>query len=298
MIDFSTPDTFRPGVIDRDVTYGDGEFARAMPYGTIPESPRFRDVFSTIPENEWLDIIRSQHAPNSDELIWNVYDQGPVGSCAPEALNKGAETKNEGAGRKRTKLNPYGMYYTTSGGRDQGSSLASNVAFAKRYGCFPEEVWPRSKGWRTKPSEAAYEAASHHKLDETLDINNTSASAFYAELISGMLMDDAPFGYVGYPGHAIGLVAIVEATRTSAPHIVAAADAVDSQIVRRIGVRAFRALTGDTGLPRGLADTLYARYINSWHESWGDRGRGYIRLTSLQRGYGAWVFRTNKESTR
>ena len=58
-------------------------------------------------------------------------DQNGHGSCGAEGLTQGCMLAlAKATGKPPPLLNPLFMYHTTSGGRDQGSSLQANIAFA------------------------------------------------------------------------------------------------------------------------------------------------------------------------
>jgi len=157
--------------------------------------PRLRDVWQTIPESEWLDRLRDPDLPDGRKRTKEIYDQDGVGSCASESCNGLVDMMRIQAGMPWVLLNPWGMYGRVNGGYDGGSSLQANIAFAKQYGCFPDSVWPRSKGWRATPSDAAYEAASMFTLKEVYEIGNKAE--FATAILLGLWV------YFGYSGHAI-----------------------------------------------------------------------------------------------
>jgi len=41
-------------------------------------------------------------------------------------------------------------------------------------------------------------------------------------------------------------------------------------------------------------DLDWGKYLNSWKETWGDKGRGMIRFRSINYGYGAVAARTTR----
>ena len=92
-------------------------------------------------------------------------------------------------------LNPWFGYQETSGGRDQGSSIDDNLAFLRKFGCASEAVWPRSKGWRAKPSEEAWADALWYRIEEFYDI--ASVDEFVSAVLTGY-----PVVY-GSAGHSV-----------------------------------------------------------------------------------------------
>ena len=154
--------------------------------------PRASEHIKLIPRGEWeeraADISLRPH-------VHTVLDQGSVGSCATESTAGGIMVARSMQGLPHVVLNPWFIYQETSGGRDQGSSIDENLAFVRKYGCAPESVWPRSKGWRAKPSEEAYEAALPFRVPEFYDV--ATVDEFVSCVLTG-------YGVVyGSAGHSV-----------------------------------------------------------------------------------------------
>jgi len=155
-------------VIDQDFVVPDG-FAT----GCLPRASRFgqwcplmSERVPVIPVAQWPSLIGEIELRS---FVNKVKNQGKVGSCATESTSQGVELTEVLSGQPWTELNPWYVYHTTSGGRDQGSSIDTNLAFVRQNGIAPESVWPRSKGWQTRPSADAVEAAKLHKIEEWYD---------------------------------------------------------------------------------------------------------------------------------
>jgi hypothetical protein len=108
-------------------------------------------------------------------------------------------------GQKHIYLNPWFAYHTTSGGVDRGSSIDENLRFLREYGCCPESIWPRSKGWKATPSREAYIAAKQFRIQEFYDVVTLE------ELVS-CILHGFPVVF-GYSGHAICGVAMASVDR-------------------------------------------------------------------------------------
>jgi hypothetical protein len=106
------------------------------------------------------------------DQVKQILDQDGVGSCATESTTQGVMTTCVSAGRAFRLLNPWFLYFHSSGGVDRGSSIDTNLELARDIGIASEEVWPRSKGWRTKPSDAAYADALTNRIYEFYDAGN------------------------------------------------------------------------------------------------------------------------------
>lgn len=154
------------------------------------------DKIPLVPEADW-DALAAQITLRP--YVKAVLDQDGVGSCACEAVAAAVMIGRALAGLPHVLLNPLFIYHTTSGGVDQGSSIDENLAFVRENGIAPESVWPRSMGWRAKPSAEAVEAAKAFRIYEFYDI------ATIAEMVSGEVK---AFPVVhGAQGHAICAVA-------------------------------------------------------------------------------------------
>jgi hypothetical protein len=166
-------------------------------------------VIEVIQKDNWQDLIDDPEAADmSPEVPW-TYEQ-KYNSCASEALAGSIQTCEAMEGQPFELLNPLGLYHFVCGGRDAGSSLDNNIITARSQGIPPEALWPYSKGYRTKPSDAAMEAALRHRLGETFDIDSTSSSQFLLEIGTALLKRFMV--YCGYPGHAIFLVKLLSLT--------------------------------------------------------------------------------------
>lgn len=127
--------------------------------------------------------------------VWTTLNQGSVGSCASEAITGAVMALREWCGAPQVLLNPWSLYYETSGGRDQGSTLQDNLAKAQSDGICPEADHPRSLGWRARPSSKAQESAKRFRIGRVSPIKNWHQYA--SALVWGVAV------YWGYSGHAI-----------------------------------------------------------------------------------------------
>ena len=137
-----------------------------LPDGPDMFTPLLRDQpgFIVINQNDWPDYIAA--GCNLSSFPWHNLNQRTIGSCASETVVNTLMIVRAQTGLPRVLGNPYGIYGRVNGGRDQGSSLEANLSFIRKYGMFPETVWPRSKGWQAKQSEAEYEAAYNNRLEK------------------------------------------------------------------------------------------------------------------------------------
>lgn len=154
-----------------------------------------------IPRSQWSDIAsRFSDGRGLRPFVREVLNQGSVGSCATEATAGAMMIARAFAGLPHVSLNPWFIYHHTSGGVDRGSSIDENLRFARDKGVATTAVWPRSRGWRTRPSAEAYADAMKNRIVEFYDIETVE------EAVSAI--------YHGWPvvygarGHAVVRVAI------------------------------------------------------------------------------------------
>ena len=171
--------------------------------------PRLADSdFETIEQRYWSDHIGGEDGVTLRPKAGWIMDQNGRGSCAGEGAWNAGEICSRIADPKGgwPKGNPIFMYRVTSGGRDQGSSLISNVNFLKEHGCASNAVWPRdSRNWLKRPSEEAIEDAKRYRLLKVMRVENWTE--FGSCLLLGIPV------YFGYPGHAICAVQLLSTTR-------------------------------------------------------------------------------------
>ena len=152
------PGSFKPGCLPR----------RSRPGELCPMAA---DRVPLVPEDEW---DRWGQEVNLRPFVRTVLDQDGVGSCAAEATTQAVMIARAIAGLPHVVLNPWTLYCYTSGGVDRGSSIDENLRVAMERGIAPMNLWPRSKGWRAKPTGAAAEAALLYRPAEFWDVADVS----------------------------------------------------------------------------------------------------------------------------
>jgi len=155
--------------------------------------PRAEDRIEIVPETDWEELSRTNKVT---PFVKEILDQDGVGSCATESTAGAVMACRAVAGLPHVTLNPWFIYHTTSGGRDSGSSIDTNLRFIQEHGIAPMAVWGRDQGWRRKPSAEAYEAALQFRGIEVFDI--ASVNEFVSALLRGF------FVVYGARGHSVG----------------------------------------------------------------------------------------------
>lgn len=157
----------------------------------------FSERIDVIPRRDWPDLI--------GEISLRRYgrptDQDGVGSCAAEACTQSVIVTRGWQGQQYVELNPWSLYYKTSGGADRGSSIDSNLVLARDQGICPMSLHPRALGWRARPSAEALEAAKQYRIDEFFDIQ--SIEEFGTALLKGFAVQ---FGWQGHSVLAVELI--------------------------------------------------------------------------------------------
>lgn len=174
--------------------------------GCLPRKTRigercslFGEQIKVIPQQEWSDLIGEVELRS---FVTKIKDQDGVGSCATESTSQSIEIVRSFEGQPYVELNPWFIYHTTSGGSDSGSSIDENLEFVRANGVAPEDIWPRSKGWRAKPSAEAVEAAKQFKIEEFYDI--TSIAEIGTALLLGFPV------VFGWSGHSCVLTQLLD----------------------------------------------------------------------------------------
>ncbi|EPE84542.1 papain family cysteine protease [Leptospira noguchii str. 1993005606] len=196
-----------------------------------------------------------------------VGNQGEQGSCVAWSTAYATKSFQEYIERKSSKdwslrtaqgtpnyskiFSPAFIYNQINGGRDNGSLISDAMRVMVEMGAAPWDTMPYNPAdYRTRPSQAAIEAASKYKAKEFLRVKTTDMNEVKAQLsegkpvVAGVLVYENFFNLKGdqiykeglgktYGGHAIALV--------------------------------------------GYDDSKNAvKFINSWGTDWGDQGYGYI----------------------
>jgi len=162
--------------------------------GTI--CPMAADRIKVIPRAEWSDLASQLAAGQGlKPFVRDVLDQASVGSCGMESSAGSVMVSRVFRGLDHVLLNPLSGYHFTCHGVDRGSSIDENLEFIREHGLAPESVWPRSKGWRAKPSVEAMAAALAFRIEEFYDISSID------EMVSAILQG-YPVVY-GANGHAV-----------------------------------------------------------------------------------------------
>jgi hypothetical protein len=186
--------------MSRDLILPSDRVAGCLPrkYKLGEVCPMFSERIKVIPQREWSDYIGQI---SLRPFVKHVLDQQYAGSCATESSTQSVMIGRAFRGKLDVLLNPWFIYYTTSHGQDRGdgrsggSSIDENLEFIRENGIAPESIWPRSKGWMTKPSDEAYEAAKEFRIVEFYDITSI------VEMVSALLLG-FPVVY-GASGHSV-----------------------------------------------------------------------------------------------
>ena len=88
--------------------------------------PIFSDHIEVLPQDE---LDRLAGTISLRPFVKTILDQDGVGSCATESTTQAVMIARAVAGQEHVVLNPWFIYHTTSGGRDQGSAIDDNLAF-------------------------------------------------------------------------------------------------------------------------------------------------------------------------
>jgi hypothetical protein len=153
-------------------------------------------VLALVDEKHWEKFCKSNAHLGKRDWVRYILDQDGIGSCAAESADQLLATMiANDLNLAPPVFNPWFNYQKTSGGRDNGSVIGHNVEDLVERGACPEEVWPRSKGWRTTPSREALRVAKFFRLRKYFYVK--TRKEFVSALLQGYCV------HFGYTGHAI-----------------------------------------------------------------------------------------------
>jgi len=155
---------------------------------------RLKEVVPVIPVDQWGRYLESNKV-DVEKFVWFTLDQDGVGSCAAESLTGTCLTVRRFQGQPDVMLNPWGLYHYSGGGVDHGSTLQSNLRYARAIGITPESMWPRERGYRQEPSAEAIREAAKYRLQEFYEVRDWEE--FGSALLYGWPV------YFGYDSHAV-----------------------------------------------------------------------------------------------
>lgn len=244
--------------------------------------PMLADRIKVIPEGEWAELLRKRAEAGvaNRSHIHDILNQRSIGSCAAEAANGSGMAGRSFSGQAHITMSPWFTYYTTSGGRDGGSSIDANLRELRDTGAVPMELWDRSHSFREKPPKHLYEdIAPKYRVDEFYDIQNTTE--FGTALLLGMF---PPFGWSGHSCFGVDL----SDRKTFFGWLASCSPETLASVPYYVAVQEHMRNGGDEN---ALAKWYFV-YANSWDESWGDNGFGMLPLNSVNWNYGAWALRS------
>ncbi|EKP11630.1 C1 family peptidase [Leptospira borgpetersenii] len=196
-----------------------------------------------------------------------VGNQGEQGSCVAWSTAYATKSFQEYIERKGSKdwslrtpegnpnyskiFSPAFIYNQINGGRDNGSLISDAMRVIVEMGAAPWDTMPyNSADYRTRPSQAAIDAASKYKAKEFLRVKTTDITEVKAQLaegkpvVAGVLVYENFFNLKGNQIYKEGL------GKTYGGHAIAIVGYDDSKNA--------------------------VKFINSWGTDWGDQGYGYI----------------------
>ena len=185
------PDGYRPGV--RKESTSDRKARAIIADRCDPISTQI-EIIDRKHWGEWR-AKKANGKENRRSRFRYILNQDGVGSCAAEAGTNCKASLDAYQGLPEIVYNPWSVYWKTSGGSDRGSSIGENAEYIRDNGICPEEVWPRSKGWRSEPGGEAKRVAKFFRIEEFFHCENVD------QVVSAMLQ-----GYdihAGYSGHSI-----------------------------------------------------------------------------------------------
>lgn len=168
---------------------------------------------------ECRDLISDPNRTPPLAKVTYIFDQDGVGSCGAEGSEGAAKVRRQQDRDVEVVTNPWFTYHFTSGGVDRGSVPEDNLASMQQRGVPSQAVWPRSKGWKAKPSDEAMQDGLKHRLamDGVVEIHPPSQSGHSWPKLRTMILRGFPVPF-GYRGHWIFAADLIDLDRLEYPN--------------------------------------------------------------------------------
>lgn len=211
---------------------------------------RFGDEVETIPAGQWDSIVEAQADNTLDSLVTRIYDQDGEPSCVSNATCQAHEILQAlQHGKDRVVPLSAISLYMRVGSRNSGSMVDDNFNELCNVGMLPLDTEENKRRFK----------------------HTMSANGYGTKYPAGW--NDTALLFRGVEAYIIGnRVEFITAILKGFPvvygrkgHSICAC-----RVVRRNG-------------------SLFVKYANSWHESWGDKGYGYDSMPMISAG-ADWAF--------
>lgn len=223
----------------------------AHPVGCYSSSKPFDEEVPLIPMEQWPDIISEQERTKSRlmDVIEDItpLDQNGQGFCWAYSTVMGLMINRRVANLPDVRLSPHGVACKQFGFEDRGAWGALSFDFVSKYGCPPESHWPQKSMRREHDNPMTWEEAEKYKLTEgfiDLEVSHPADAELSVKQTGSCLLQLIPavadYNWWGHSVIAIGL-------KDHNPRLPATNP-------MRYGVW----------------------ILNSWGNSWGERGRGLL----------------------
>lgn len=177
--------------------------------GCLPRESKIGDVcdlyskkLEVVPRDKWKSLIGQISLRHH---VDHIFSQRNIGSCAAESTSQASAIIRSCQNQPFVRLNPWTLYRLSSGGRDNGSNIDTNLEKMRDIGVLPESYWPRSKGWNTVPPDGWRDIAKLYRVDEFFDITSILE-------VGSALLKRFPVVF-GWRGHSCVLVELLSETR-------------------------------------------------------------------------------------
>jgi C1A family cysteine protease len=225
-----------------------------MKFGYIPDLPDFRDW-------TFKPTVKPLRKVDLRPLDTPIYNQGNLGSCTANAIAGHLDFNRKREGLKIIKPSRLFIYYNERNHdgtvqSDAGSSIRESVKTVNKQGAVPEIQWPYTvDDFTLKPPEKLYKEAVSYE-DLTYYRLNQNLEDFKACLSEGYPFVGGITVYSSFPMQGSSTVPIPrESDSVKGGHAIMFVGYND--------------------------DTEFFIFRNSWGDSWGSSGYGYIPYSYL-----------------
>ncbi len=242
-----------PKFIDVDFTQDPNFCGGYNGPGDLSRFARYEDEMPVYPESSWVEMAAADNA--ADDLVTRIFDQKQEGSCVANASSQGMEVAQ-----------------ARQFGKDRVVHLSA-ISLYKRIGSSPSSGANVSDAWDALAADGVLpldDDENKKRFKHTMP--NTGFSTPYPD---------------GWKETAKMFKGLEVYKIDSLPELVAAMLDRFGAVVGRSGHSIFHAkLVNKDG-------DLFARYANSWKESWGEKGFGYDSMSMMKQAcHGAYAIRS------
>lgn len=242
--------------------------------GVIGDPPKTDDI---VAGKKWLPLYATTNIHDIDLLSWSgpIFDQGPIGSCAPNALASIIQMQMKMSGVEIPTLSRMGLYADVRNLQqtfhyDSGTSVSAMMTVAQTKGIGYESTWPYNySNLYVQPSSEYVQEAAQHRMGSFGEVSTETQWTIMANGVKMLLGEGKPvFLALMVDPWFMAQEGDLEDQPGTGPDSSGSGHAV--------------AIVGfsENDTPTDVLDDYYI-VQNSWGTGWGDNGYGKLNASEL-----------------